>query len=139
MSKGVSGYYSGTSGAGKALIDEVQANGNKINPDEVIGITKNDDGKIIWLEDGHLAGSSGAKPSGLAHILDAHEKDFNRKGIASSDIADLVLTAVGKGKIVGYQGKGKGRPIYEVDYDGKTYKIAVTVGSNGYIVGANPK
>ena len=33
MSKSGSGYYSGTSGEGRALISEVQANGDKINPE----------------------------------------------------------------------------------------------------------
>lgn len=135
MSKGGSGYFSGTSGEGKALIDEVQANGYKINPSDVIGITKDSSGKIIWLEKGHI----GDKPSGLAHIMDSHESNFNAKGIASSDISDFVLTAVSKGRIIGYQGKGTGRPIYEIEYNGKTYHVAVTVGDNGYIVGANPR
>lgn len=135
MSKSDSGYFSGTSGAGQALIKEVQLNGDKISKDDVIGITKCSDGKIIWLEKGHLDG----KPSGLMHILDAHEGNFNDKGIATEDIADFVLTAVAKGKIVGYQGKGTGRPIYEVNYQGSTYRVAVTIGSNGYIVGANPQ
>lgn len=135
MSKPDSGYFSGTSGAGKALIQEVEARGDKINADEVIGITKDASGRIIWLEKGHLNG----KPSGLAHILDAHESNFNDKGIASSDIADFVLTAVAKGKIIGYQGKGTGRPVYEITYKGTTYKVAVTTGANGYIVGANPR
>ena len=135
MSKSNSGYFTGTSGEGRALIDEVQAHGDKINPDEVIGITKDSSGKIIWLEKGRLGG----KPSGLAHIIDAHESNFNAKGIASSDISDFVLTAVSKGTIIGYQGKGTGRPIYEAEYNGKTYQVAVTVGDNGYIVGANPR
>jgi hypothetical protein len=34
---------------------------------------------------------------------------------------------------VGYQGKGLGRPIYEVLWHGKMIKVAVTVGSNGYM------
>ena len=135
MSKGNSGYFSGTSGEGKALIEEVQANGDKINPSDVIGITKTKDGKIIWLEKGHL----GNNPSGLAHILDAHESNFNDKGIKTGDIPDFILTAVSKGKIVGHQGKGIGRPIYEIEYNGETQLVAVTVGSNGYIVGANPR
>ena len=135
MSKGSSGYYSGTSGEGRALIDEVQSRGDKINPAEVIGITKDSSGKIVWLEKGRLD----RNPSGLAHIKDAHESHFNAKGIASSDIPDFVLTAVSKGHIIGYQGKGTGRPIYEVDYQGKSYHVAVTVGNNGYIVGANPR
>ena len=40
--------------------------------------------------------------------------------------------------MVGYQGKGSHpREVYEYHYGGKKYLIAVTVGSNGYIVGAN--
>jgi len=135
MSKGNSGYFSGTSGEGKALIDEVVANGDRINPKDVIGIAKTDSGQIVWLEKGHL----GRSPSGLAHILDAHETNFNTKGIKSKDIPDFVLTAASKGKIVGYQGKGTGRPIYEITYNGQNYRVAITIGSNGYIVGANPK
>ncbi len=50
MSKGNSASFSGTSGEGKALIQEVQQKGLKISPDEVIGITKDKNGKIIWLE-----------------------------------------------------------------------------------------
>ena len=47
------------------------------------------------------------------------------------------MKAVTDGKIVGYQGAGTGRPIYETMINGKKYSIAVTVGNNGYIVGAN--
>jgi len=135
MSKSDSGYFSGTSGEGKALIEEVKLHGYSISENDVIGITKCSDGRIIWLEKGHL----GDKPSGLAHIVDAHQSNFNDRGIATADIADFVLTAVAKGTIVGYQGKGTGRPIYEVTYNGSSQRVAVTVGSNGYIVGANPR
>ena len=135
MSKPDSGYFTNTSGAGRSLIAEVQAHGDKISPYDVIGIAKDKNGKIIWLEKGTLEG----KPSGLKHILDAHSDDFHSKGIATADISDFVLTAVTKGNIIGYQGKGTGRPIYKVTYNGKEYKVAVTVGSNGYIVGANPR
>ncbi|WP_166654442.1 hypothetical protein [Rahnella sp. BIGb0236] len=47
------------------------------------------------------------------------------------------MKAVTDGKIVVYQGTGTGRPIYETVINGKRYNIAVTVGNNGYIVGAN--
>lgn len=135
MSKGNSGYFKGTSGEGRALIDEVVSRGDKITSSDVVGIARTSNDNIVWLEKGHL----GQNPSGLAHIVNAHESNFNQKGIASSDISDFVLTAVSKGEIVGYQGKGTGRPIYKVTYNGKEYKVAVTVGSNGYIVGANPR
>ena len=134
MSKGSSGYFKGTSGEGRALIDKVPSRGDKITPSEVVGIACTSNDNIVWLEKGHL----GKNSSGLAHIMDAHESNFNQKGIASSNISDFVLTAVSKGEIIGYQGKGTSRPIYKVTYNGKEYKVAVTVGSNGYIVGANP-
>ncbi|MDY3521489.1 hypothetical protein JSO54_02760 [Riemerella anatipestifer] len=41
-------------------------------------------------------------------------------------------------KIVGYQGSGTGRPIYELIYKGTKQKVAITIGSNGFVVGANP-
>ena len=123
-----------TSAVSRALIAEVQARGDKISPDEVLGITRDLSGQIVWLEKGHLDG----RPSGLAHIKDRHETELNTVGIHSSEIPGFVLTTVAKGKIIGYQGSGTGRAIYEIVYKGRKYKIAVTVGSNGYIVGANP-
>jgi hypothetical protein len=50
-------------------------------------------------------------------------------------VADYVLTAVTKGKVVGMQ---RTRPIYEFQWNGATHRLAVTVGDNGFIVGANP-
>jgi filamentous hemagglutinin len=122
-----------TSDASRALIAEVQARGDKISPNEVLGITRDLSGQIVWLEVGHLDG----KPSGLIHILDRHKKELNMAGIASSDIPEFILTAAARGRIIGYQGHGTGRAIYEIAYKGVKYKIAVSVGSNGYIVGAN--
>jgi hypothetical protein len=53
-------------------------------------------------------------------------------------VPGFIMDAVTQGKVVGYQGRGTGRPIYELDYNGSTQRGAVTVGSNGFIVGANP-
>ena len=64
----------------------------------------------------------------------------NGKGIANSDIPDYVLEAVYQGNIVGTQGKrNPPRTVYEFVYNGQTQRIAIQVGSNGYIVGANPE
>lgn len=41
------------------------------------------------------------------------------------------------GNVVGTQGRG--RLIYEVTVDGEVRHVAITVGKNGYIVGANPR
>lgn len=133
MSKGSSHLFSGTSGEGKALIDEVIASGDKISPDKVVLITRDPTGKIVWLEEGNSS-------SGLQHIIDRHGHEFNGKGIANSDIPDYVLEAVYQGNIVGTQGKrNPPRTVYEFVYNGQTQRIAIQVGSNGYIVGANPK
>jgi len=133
MSKGSSHLFTGTSGEGKALIAEVIANGDKISPDKVVMITKDPFGKVVWLEEGNAA-------SGLAHIIKRHGHEFNGKGISNEDIPNYVLEAVHQGNIVGTQGKrNPPRIIYEFVYNGVTQRIAVEVGSNGYVVSANPR
>lgn len=133
MSKGNSHLFSGTSGEGQALIDEVVANGDKISPDKVLMITRDPSGKIVWMEEGNSS-------SGLQHIVDRHGHEFNGKGISNDDIPNYVLEAVYQGNVVGTQGKRTPpRTIYEFTYNGKTQRIAVQIGSNGYIVSANPR
>ena len=48
---------------------------------------------------------------------------------------DAIMAAVIDGTRVGLQGM---RPVYEVQFDGQTQLIAVTVADNGFVVGANP-
>ncbi|MEL7605177.1 MAG: hypothetical protein AAGU39_03960, partial [Sedimentibacter saalensis] len=112
------------------LLDELASNGVKYTADDVLAVTKTADGKLVWLE-------SGNSKAGMQHILE-HADDFAQKGIQQSQIKDLVMESLTNGKIVGYQGRGTGRPIYEVTFGGKTYQTAITVGDNGFIVGANP-
>lgn len=135
MSKPISGEFSGTKGEGAALISQLEARGEKFDKESVVAITQDSSGNIVWLEKGHL----GDRPSGLAHIIDAHGDDFARQDISEAEIPQYVMSAVKYGSIVGYQGRGQGRPIYEFIYDGVTRRIAITIGSNGYVVGANPK
>jgi filamentous hemagglutinin len=133
MSKGDSHLFQGTSGAGKALIDEVISNGEKISPDKVVMITKTASGRIIWLEEGN-------KFSGLQHIIDKHGHEFYGKGLSKEDIPNYILEAVYQDNIIGTQGKRTPpRSVYEFVYNGKTQRIAVQVGSNGYVVSANTK
>lgn len=112
------------------LLDELAKSGVKYNLDDVLAVTKTVNGKLVWLE----AGNSKA---GMQHILN-HADDFAKKGIQQNQIKDLVMESLTNGKIVGYQGRGTGRPIYEVKLGGKTYYTAITVSDNGFIVGANP-
>jgi len=87
-------------------------------------------GKTIWLE-------TGSPTAGLRHIVGEHGPEFAQRGISELDIPDVVFSALQRNNIVGYQGRGAGRPIYEFDYRGQTYRLAITIGGNGFIVGAN--
>lgn len=135
MSKPISNEFSGTKGEGAALMSELDARHVKYNKSDIVAITRNSSGDIVWLEKGHLTG----KPSGLAHIIDAHGLDFQNQNITNDELPQYIMTAVKYGTIIGYQGRDSSRPIYEFVYEHKTRRIAITIGSNGYIVGANPK
>ncbi len=104
--------------------------GFELSPEKVVGVTKDPNGKIVWLE----AGSIGDRGSGLAHIIEKHGKEFNGRGISNSEIPRYLLHAVNTGKVVGMQGR---RPVYEFTYNGMRQQVAITVSVNGYIVGAN--
>jgi hypothetical protein len=132
MSKGLSGHFSGTNGANKALIDELISSGENCTPENIVGITRNSSGKIVWLE-------TGTQKAGLNHIIQEHGTQFYGKGISNNEIPNYIMEAVHQGNIVGYQGKKNPRTIYEFLYEGKKQKIAITIASNGFIVGANPK
>lgn len=70
---------------------------------------------------------------------DPSEIVFNNKGMTVQySHWDEIEEDFENNKIIGYQGKGTGRPIYQVTHNGKIYNTAITVGDNGFIVGANP-
>ena len=122
----------GGGGLDAELLDELARSGVKYNPDDIVAITKTVDGKLVWLE-------NGTENAGLNHIIAEHADDFLNKGITQEELPNYIMSALENGKIVGYQGRGAGRPIYEFIYKGVIHKIAITVGDNGFIVGANPK
>lgn len=115
------------------LIDSLVANGVAVTPRNVVDIRKVN-GRTIWLETGT---GTGDRPAGLMHIIAEHGNQFAQRGIPHSEIPDVLFAALKPDNVVGYQGRGMGRPIYEFEYRGNTYKIAITVGDNGFIVGAN--
>ena len=125
--RGVSG---GTVNAQQTkLVGELTANGIKFNPNNVVAITKTADGKIVWLETGNTK-------AGLNHIIERHGQEFLKKGISEPEIPNYLMTAVKNGQIVGMQ---RTRPIYEFTYNGTKHRVAIDIGNNGFIVGANPK
>jgi hypothetical protein len=111
--------------------NELESNGVKFTPGNVLDIQRMPDGRLAFLE-------SGSSNGGLAHILE-HAPQFAKVGIRVEQIPEAVMTAVTRGKIVGYQGKDIGRPIFDFVFNDTRQRMAVTVGENGFIVGANPK
>ncbi|MFJ8632763.1 RICIN domain-containing protein [Streptomyces sp. NPDC093568] len=83
---------------------------------------------LAWLEKGNVN-------AGLTHIAFRHAGEFASAGVRVEDIPALVKTALTQGTRVGTQGAG--RPIFEVVFQGKTQRVAVSVGDNGYVIGAN--
>lgn len=84
----------------------------------------------MWLETGNDA-------SGLGHITKPDRvNDFAGHGIDEADIAQVVFTAATEGRPVGISGRD--RIVYSTEHKGRSVLIAVTVASNGYIVGAYP-
>lgn len=114
----------------ETLLKELAASGVKHDPAAVVKIFRDSEGRIVFLE-------RGSDSAGLRHIIVRHGEELAGKGITEAEVPDLLQTAIQDGEIVGYQGKGTGRPIYEVLFHGKPIRIAITVGSNGFIVGAN--
>ena len=109
---------------------ELATSGVKYNSKDVVAVTKTPNGKLVWLENGN-------SQAGLYHILN-HSDEFETKGISQNQLPEFLINALNKGKVVGYQGKGNGRPIYEINFNGQTQRVAITTGNNGFIVGANP-
>lgn len=62
----------------------------------------------------------------LQHIVAEHADDFATVGIPEFQIPNVVM------------GAGTGRPIYEIQVNWNTQRIAITIGDHGYMVGANP-
>ena len=121
----------------QALVDQLLGQGVKVSPEKIVAIMKTPEGKTVWLEKGKNSFDPG-KPSGLAHIVEGHGGEFAQRGISEAQIPEVVSEAITQGRIIGHQGNAiPPRPIYEFEYNGKTLKLAITIGDNGFIVGAN--
>jgi hypothetical protein len=119
-------------GVNTAMLNELTTNGVKFTPENVIATARSPNGQVVFLETGNAQ-------SGLMHIIKEHGSQFAGMGVSEAQIPGLITRAVSEGNIVGYQGRGTGRPIYQVMVNGQPQQIAITTSSNGYIVGANPR
>ncbi|WP_233345818.1 hypothetical protein [Saccharomonospora iraqiensis] len=112
------------------LIAEVRRNGHKITPERVVRIARARDGRVVWLEEGN-------EESGLRHLMKPKRvADFAGKGIPQDEIVEVIFEALMSGEAVGMSSRD--RIAYDVTYRGRARRIAISVSTNGYIVGANP-
>ncbi|WP_105974366.1 RICIN domain-containing protein [Streptomyces geranii] len=112
------------------LLEQLRAAGTKIDRANTIWIVNyaKPGLPVAWLEKGTVN-------AGLTHIVFRHAGEFASAGIRVEDIPAVVAKALTQGTKVGTQGAG--RPIYEVAFNGKVHRIAVSVGDNGFVIGAN--
>lgn len=57
---------------------------------------------------------TGTTKAGLIHVIGEHGAEFAKMGVSEAQIPNVLMDAISNGKIVGYQGAGTGRPIYEI-------------------------
>ncbi|PGH12866.1 hypothetical protein AJ80_06575 [Polytolypa hystricis UAMH7299] len=104
----------------KELIITAISQGDKISADRVFRIWRICDGLSI---------------PGLEQRIHAHE--FLKLGISEKQLAELTEVAT----TVGYQDdkprKSLSRPIFALSFYGKLLAVAITVASNGFVVGMN--
>ena len=115
------------------LMRELEESGEKYSEKDVIFVVKQQNGKLAWLEKGN-------EGAGWEHIKLKHAKQFEDVGIDENLIEYLIREAILHGKMIGYQKTNNKTPreVYELEFNGKKIKIAITIGDNGFIVGANP-
>lgn len=130
------------------LIVVAEKNGNLA---KTVGVVKNQEGKVYWLEEGMTraeARALGKKPAGWKHIFEDHIKDysnvelnqfakaFDRFGTNYRDaesVQNLIRTGISNGKLDVSNG------VYYYDVISASDEVLkIVVGSNGYIVTAFP-
>lgn len=145
MGTGFHGGFGETSGANAneswSLIKELERNGVKFTKENIVFITKDQTGQIVWLETGN-------KSAGLSHILDGdgvttgHAADFERAfGVSREQIPNYLEKVIRHGTVVDNKIVKKGsREGYERTYyyEGKHYVIT-GIGTNGFVISAYPK
>ncbi len=113
-----------------SLFEELQTANIKFSRANTKFITRDQEGKITWLEKGNTL-------VGLTHIQQNHASQFEKAlGIKRADIASHIKVVIEKGVIVeSIPDQGGTKRTY--CYKGNYYTVVVT-GSNGFIATAFP-
>jgi filamentous hemagglutinin len=123
-------WINGLNDEAKVLVNELQRQGTKVTAENVLRAERLSDGRIVWLE----TGKGGLRGAGMAHIIENHGAEFEQNGIPISSLPDVIMKALRVGNRVGELSPT--RPVYQVEFNGRLYNVAITVGDNGFIVGA---
>ncbi|MCR5108016.1 MAG: hypothetical protein K6B28_07610 [Lachnospiraceae bacterium] len=116
----------------KKLLKELSDSGVLFTESDVVFITKDETGQIVWLEIGN-------KEVGLTHIIERHLDDFsNAIGLTKDTLPSFLEDVISKGRIVSNTLSSTRKGYTRVyDYDGNYYTVT-GIGSNGFIVTAYP-
>lgn len=85
---------------------------------------------IVWIE-------QGTDKAGYQHML-KHKEDFEILGVPEDKLIEVAEAATSVGYPDGFQGPDPGRPILGLFFHGRPLAVAISVGSNGFVVGMNP-
>lgn len=118
-----------------SIVAELTARGTRFNFNNLVATGYDGSGRIVFLEVGTATGRA---PAGLAHVIADHGSQFATIGVSEAQLPAFLINTLRNGTIVGYQGRDTGRAIYEITHNGVRQRVAITVGDNGFIVGANP-
>ncbi|MGB4985000.1 MAG: hypothetical protein WBO70_04435 [Erysipelotrichaceae bacterium] len=112
-------------------MDELRNSGKKLNEEDVVMVTKDSKGRLLWLE-------IGDESKGLTHIIDSHESDFRKAlGVSKNEIPSYLKKVIEEGTVVKNTFKNNGyESIFE--YDSKYYVIS-GIGLNGFIISMYPR
>lgn len=128
------------SDAKKYGVEDLEKAGVKFNKEDVVFVTKDKTGQLLWLEKGN-------SKTGLEHILNGngrspgHAKDFEKAfGVQKENVANYINHIISTGNIISNTKKLVGlREGFERIYscDGNYY-LLTGIGTNGFIVSAYP-
>ena len=123
------------------LKKELRNSNIKFNEKDMVFITRDKTGQIVWLENGNSS-------AGLKHILDGkagspgHAKDFEKAfGVKRNDVGSYLKKVIQNGTVISNKivSIGSGRQGYERVYEYKgNYYTMTGIGTNGFIISAYP-
>ena len=118
-----------------SLIAELERNGVKFSRKDMLFVTRDKTGQIVWLEKGDAG-------SGMGHIKSrGHDEQIAKAfGIPKTEVEAYLREVISQGSIVRSELKPIGNRMgYErVYYYEGEYCVVAGVGTNGFIVSAYP-